>query len=104
MVGAQGQVKLAKVAKQSSAYDITAKNAATPKQNFFRVQSTRRAAYFDASTRSVTCTGAEKFPRKATCDPAVLRTAWINPGAKVLKPFNNHVRQHIGMPFLAINH
>jgi len=48
----------------------------TPNQkNFFRVQTTRLAASFDTSTRSVTRTRAEIFPCKATCDPAVfLRT------------------------------
>jgi len=40
-------------------------------KNLFRVQTTRLAACFDTSTRSVTRTGAEIFPRKATCDPAV---------------------------------
>ena len=34
---------------------------------FFRVQTKRLAAYSDASTRSVTCTGAEIFPHKAMC-------------------------------------
>jgi len=32
-----------------------------------RVQTRRLAASFDASTRSVALTGAEKFPRKVTC-------------------------------------
>jgi len=41
---------------------------AFPKQKiFFRVQTRRLAASFDASTRSVARTGAEIFPRKATC-------------------------------------
>jgi len=40
-------------------------------KNFFRVQTTRLAASFDTSTRSVTLTGPEIFPRKAMCDPAV---------------------------------
>jgi len=35
------------------------------------VQTTRLAESFDTSTRSATSTGAEIFPRKATCDPAV---------------------------------
>ena len=34
---------------------------------FFRVQTRRLAAFFDASTRSVTRTGADKFLCKATC-------------------------------------
>jgi len=40
-------------------------------KNFFQVQTTRLVASFDTSTRSVTHTGAEIFPCKATCDPAV---------------------------------
>jgi len=49
------------------------------------VQTTRLAVSFDTSTRSVTHTGVEIFPCKATCDPAVfLRTAYINPDVKVL--------------------
>ena len=53
---------------------------------FFRVQTTRLAAPFDTSTRSVTRTRAEKLPYKATCDLAVfLRTAWINPDVKMFK-------------------
>ena len=57
-----------------------------PNQKFiFRVQTTRLAPSFDASTRSVTHTGAEIFLCKAMCNPAVfLQTAWINPGPKVL--------------------
>jgi len=43
------------------------KNRTPPSKNFFRVQTRRLAASFDASTRSVTQTGAEIFPRKATC-------------------------------------
>ena len=40
----------------------------TPKQKiFFRVQTRRLAVSFDASTRSVTQTGAEILPRKDTC-------------------------------------
>jgi len=82
MVGAQGQAKLA---KKSSTYDVTHKNPHPQAKNFFRVQTTRLAASFDTSTRCVTCTGAEIFLRKTTCDPAVfLRTAWINPDVKVL--------------------
>jgi len=77
MAGAQGQVKLAKVAKKSSIYDVTHKKPAPPKQKiFFRVETTRLAVSFDTSTRSVTRTGAEIFPRKATCDPTIfLRSA-----------------------------
>jgi len=56
---------------------------------FFRVQTRRLATSFDTSTRYLTCTGAEIFLRKATCNPAVfLRTAWINPDVKVLKKKN----------------
>jgi len=72
MVSTQGQVKLAKVAKKSSTYDVTHKKTASPKQKVFcRVQTTRLPESFDTSTRSVTRTGAAIFPRKATCDPAV---------------------------------
>jgi len=35
------------------------------------VQTRRLAASFEASTRSVTCTGTKKFPRKATCVSAL---------------------------------
>jgi len=35
MVGAQGQVKLAKVAKKSSTYDVTHKKPVPPTKNFF---------------------------------------------------------------------
>ena len=71
-VGAQGQVKLVKVAKKSSTYNVTHKKPAPPNQkNFFHVQTTRLAASFDTSTRSKTRTRAEIFPHKATCDPAV---------------------------------
>jgi len=35
MVGAQGQVMLAKVAKKSSTYDVTHRKPAPPKQKFF---------------------------------------------------------------------
>jgi len=42
-----------------------------PSKNFFRVQTTRLAAPFDASTRSVSCTGSEIFLCKATCQSAV---------------------------------
>jgi len=76
MVGAQGQVKLAKVAKKSSTYDVTHNKPTSTTKTFFQVQTRRLAASFDTSTRSVTRTGAEVFPRKATCDPAVfLQTA-----------------------------
>ena len=37
------------------------------KKFFFRVPTRRLVASFDASTRSVTRTGVEIFPRKATC-------------------------------------
>jgi len=51
----------------------------TPNQkNLFRVQTTRLAASFDTSTRSVTLTGTEIFPRKATCDPAVYFAICLN--------------------------
>jgi len=87
MVGAQGQVKLAKVAKKSSTYDVTDKNLQPPsKKTFFRVQATRLAASFVASTRSITRTGVEIFPRKAKCESAAfLWTAWINLDVKVLR-------------------
>jgi len=53
---------------KSSTYDATHKKPALPKQKFFfRVQTRRLAASFDASTRSVTRTGAEIFPCKVTC-------------------------------------
>ena len=49
------------------------------------MQSTRLAESFELLTGSVPLTRLEKFPCKATCDPAVfLQTAWIYPGAKVL--------------------
>jgi len=35
MVGAQGQVKLAKAAKKSSTYDVTHQKPAPPKQKIF---------------------------------------------------------------------
>jgi len=35
MIGAQGQVKFAKVAKKSSFYDVTHKKSATPNQKIF---------------------------------------------------------------------
>ena len=57
--------------RQKSTYDITHKKTAHPSKNFFRVQTTRLAASFDASTRSVTRTRAEIFQRKATCESAV---------------------------------
>ena len=66
MVGPQGQAKWAKVAKKSSTYDVTHKKPALPKKkNFFRVQTRRLTASSDALTRSQT--GAETFPRRATC-------------------------------------
>jgi len=71
MVGAQGQVKLAKMAKKFSTYDVTHQKKRIPNKKFFRVQSTRLAASFDTSTRSVTRTGAEIITRKVTCDPSV---------------------------------
>ena len=43
------------------------KNLHPPSKNFFRVQTRRLAVSFDASTRSVTRTGVEIFPHKATC-------------------------------------
>jgi len=71
-VGAQGQVKLAKVAKNSSTYDVTNKTPVPLRQKkFFRVQTTRLAASFDTSTTSVTRQGAEIFLHKSTSDPAV---------------------------------
>jgi len=49
-------------------YDVIHKKTALPKQkNFFRVQTRRLVATFVASTRSITSTGAEMFPRKAMC-------------------------------------
>jgi len=74
MIGAKGQVNLA---KKSSTYDVTHNEPTHPnKKCFFQVQTRRLAASFDTSTRSVIHTGAEIFPCKATCDPAVfLRTA-----------------------------
>jgi len=44
----------------------------SPKQKiFFRVQATRLAESFELLIGSVALIGPEKFPRKATCDPAV---------------------------------
>jgi len=52
------------------------------------VQSTRLVESFELLTRSVALTGLEKFPRKATCDPAVFaRTTWTNLAMKVLTVF-----------------
>ena len=66
MAGPQGQAKWAKVAYKSSTYDVTHKKNRTTKQKIvFRVQTRRLAASFDASSRYVTCTGAEILPRKA---------------------------------------
>ena len=70
-VGAQGQVKLAKVAKKSGTYDITHKKSAHPKQKFIRVETRRLAASFYASTRPTALTKWEKFPHKATCVSAL---------------------------------
>ena len=68
------------------------KNPDPQPKNIFQVQTTRLAESFDTSTRSVTLTGAEIFPRKATHDPAVfLGTAWINPDIKVLSSFGWHM-------------
>jgi len=64
-------VKLAKVAKKSSTFDVTHKKNAPPTKKFFQVQSTTLAASFDTSTRSIKLTGAEIFPCKATCHPGV---------------------------------
>jgi len=48
------------------------------------VQTKRLAESFELLTGSVALTRLEKFPCKATCDPAVfLWNAWINLGAKV---------------------
>jgi len=47
------------------------KTAPPSQQIFFQVQTTRLATSFDTSTRSVTRTGAEIFPRKTTYDPVV---------------------------------
>jgi len=59
---------------------------------FFRVRTARLATSFDTFTRSVTRTGAEIFPRKATCDQAVfLGTASINPDVKVLNMANSTI-------------
>jgi len=42
------------------------KKPATPNQKkFFRVQTRRLAASFDASTRSITCTGARDIPAQS---------------------------------------
>ena len=61
------------------------KNPQPPTKKYFQVETTRLAASFDTSTRSIIRTGVEIFPRKATCDPAVfLWTTWINPDVKVL--------------------
>ena len=59
------------------------------KKIFFLVQTTRLAASFDTSTRSVTRRGAEIFPCKATCDPAFFLSNRLNqPGVKVLTCFS----------------
>jgi len=60
------------------------KNPHPPTKEFFRVQTTRLDRSFGPFTRSIALTGPEKFPHKATCNPAVfMRTAWINPAANV---------------------
>jgi len=57
------------------------------------VHTRRLATSFELFTGSVAFTQPEKFLHKATCNPAVfLRTAWINPGAKVLKTFVNQTK------------
>jgi len=78
MIKAQGQ---AKRAKKSSTYDVTYKKPATPKQKFFFECRSRLAASVDASTRYVTCTGAEIFPRKTTCKAFFFENARIYSGA-----------------------
>ena len=53
-VGAQGQVKWAKVAYKSSTYDVTHKKPALPNQkNFFWVQPTRLADLFEPLNSSL---------------------------------------------------
>jgi len=50
------------------------------------VQTTRLAESFELLTGSVPLTGPEKFPCKATYDPAVfVQRAWFKPAAKVLR-------------------
>jgi len=62
------------------------KNPQPPIKTFFQLQTTRLAESFALLTRSVALSGPEKFPCKATCNPAVFTwTAWIDLGAKVLK-------------------
>ena len=64
------------------------KNPHPNQKKIFRVQTTRLAESFKLLIGSVALTRLEKFPRKATCDPAVFaQTAWSNPGAKVLTYF-----------------
>jgi len=46
---------------------LLTRNPQPQPKNFFRVQTGRLVTSFDASTRSVTRTGVEIFPRKATC-------------------------------------
>jgi len=61
------------------------KNPQPQAKNFFRVQTRRLAVSFDTSTRSVTHTGAEKFPCKATCVSAFfIQKSPKQPDAKVL--------------------
>jgi len=86
MVGAQGQVKWAKVAQQSSTYGVTHKKPPSRKQTiFFRVQTRRLAASFELLTGSAALTGPEKFPNK----PHAIQLFWhensqFQPDAKVL--------------------
>jgi len=56
-------------------YDVIHKNTHNP-QIIFRVQTTRLAESFELLTGSVALTRLEKFPCKATGNPAVVvRTA-----------------------------
>jgi len=70
MVGAQGQVKLAKVAKKSSTYDVTHKKAQPPIKKFY-LSADNKTCRILTLRPGLTRTGAETFPHKATCDPAV---------------------------------
>jgi len=67
-VGAQGQVKLAKVDKTSSTYDVTHKKPAPPNQKFFssaNYKTCRVFWHFDPHRSG-------DIPAQTMCDPGVL--------------------------------
>jgi len=88
--GAESGRELFKSSKDSAILLVWQKFFTPQQKNLFWVQTTRLAESFELLAGSVVLTRPEKFHHKATCDPAVFaRTAWINPGAKVLSKINN---------------